>query len=557
MTLGGTIVPPTPSLSDYFWRRAMSKIIVRNSCIIIDDYKLGDCQRLEYNFRVWDPVSHSYRYFGMFYDEENRKLYIPRGLDIWKIQKYLGEDRYYPESCDHYLATKNIRLKYKPRDEDQKQALRFMVGVNEYAANKNEPQLSVNLNTGKGKTYCSIATIGFLQIKAIVIAASQTLLTQWKENIKEYTNLVDKDIVWLDTNLMTMVRHGNSERAKNGSIFLCTHSGLLFYAKQFGWEMVREVFQKLGIGIKIFDEAHTNFENMLMIDFFTNVYKTYYVTATPNRSDFRQDQIYQLSIKNIPGIDLFHVESDPHTNYIAIKFNSKPSAQQISMCRNMYGLDRNKYISYLIKQPNFWSAMRIIMDLVIKCNGRVLMYIGTNEGILKVYQWIGTNYPEFLGDIGIFTSLLDKKSKMTEKGKKILLSTTKSAGLGEHLEKLKMTVVVAEPFRSGVLAKQTLGRTRDDDTTYIELVDLGFRKIRDWYYYKLGIFNTYALSVSDTSIDQYELDRRAMVLKQEREQQYPGWMRCPIHLRDERFFEYPEEEKLPKEPVWIAPINVT
>lgn len=118
-----------------------------------------------------------------------------------------------------------------------------------------------------------------------------------------------------------------------------------------------------------------------------------------------------------------------------------------------------------------------------------------------------------------------------------------------------MTVVVAEPFRSTVLAKQTLGRTRDDDTLYIELVDLGFRKIRDWYYSKLETFNTYALSTSDTSIDQYELDRRSMLLKQEREN-YPKWKRPALHLHDERFFEYKEESEGPKEAIYFAPVDI-
>ena len=72
-------------------------------------------------------------------------------------------------------------------------------------------------------------------------------------------------------------------------------------------------------------------------------------------------------------------------------------------------LNRMKYIDYLTQQPNFYKIMTIVMDMVIKCKGRVLIYIGTNESILRVYKWIGTNYPEFLGDIGIYTSLVDKK----------------------------------------------------------------------------------------------------------------------------------------------------
>jgi hypothetical protein len=48
-----------------------------------------------------------------------------------------------------------------------------------------------------------------------------------------------------------------------------------------------------------------------MIDFFTNVFRTYYVTATPGRSSWRENRIFQLSIKNVPTIDLFNEDKDP------------------------------------------------------------------------------------------------------------------------------------------------------------------------------------------------------------------------------------------------------
>jgi hypothetical protein len=525
----------------------MSKIILRNSCIVIQDYELGDCVELERNFMVYDPITHSYDKFGMWYDEENALLYIPRGLDLWKIKQYLHQEVVYKEKPNDYLTFEGIKLKYKPRDEQQKEALRFMVGANEYAENFSEPQISVNLNTGKGKTYCSIAAISVLKIKSIIITASVTLLKQWKENILEYTNLKEKDILMIEgSQMLNMIYMKKSVKATEAKIFLCTHATLRSFGDSYSWERVNEVFMNLGIGVKIYDEAHTNYDNMLMIDFFTNVYKTYYVTATPARSNYRENRIYQLSMKNVPGIDLFDAVNDPHTQYIAIKWNSKPTAQQISICRNSYGLDRNKYIDYVTRQPNFYLMLRVIMDLVIKSDGRALFYIGTNEGILRVYQWIGANYPEFLGDIGIYTSLVPSNLKYNEKGKKLLLSTTKSAGLGEHIEGLKMTIVLAEPFKSEVIARQTLGRTRDKDTTYIELVDLGFKQTRNFYYAKLPVFNKYASDTSDTTIDQYELENRSQQIADIRNKH----AECPIELHDERFFEYNLEEPRGGSPIY-------
>ena len=129
-----------------------------------------------------------------------------------------------------------------------------------------------------------------------------------------------------------------------------------------------------------------------------------------------------------------------------------------------------------------------------------------------------------------------KELKMKERNKKILLSTTKSAGLGEHIEGLKMTIVLAEPFKSEVLARQSLGRTRDKDTVYIELVDMAFQYIKKFYYAKLPVFNKYALSTEDIFIDQYELNRRSERLKEERDKHIAM---SPIRFCDPRFFDYP------------------
>lgn len=516
------------------------RLVIRNTCMLVEDYVKGSCPNLEKNFKVWDPITHRLEELGMYYSAKTSILYLPRGLDIGVIKHYLQLRTHDVEPPDPFEEIDEIKMKYAPRDSEQIEALRFMTGIGDYEKNLYEAQLSVNLNTGKGKTYCSIATIAYMKIKSIVITGSNTLLNQWKENIKEYTNLEDKDIFFISGSpAMNMILSGKSQKAKDAKIFLCTHGTIRSYCETKGWSYLREIFNILGIGIKFIDEAHTNFANMLMLDFYTNCFKTYYVTATPARSSWQENKIFQLSIKNIPGIDLFNENKDPHTEYIAIKYNSHPTPYDISKCKNAYGLDRMKYVDYLTTNPYFYMIMRVVMDMYLKCKGRGLFYIGTNEGILRVYRWISENYPQLLGQIGIYTSLLDKDQKLLEKNKKLLLSTTKSAGLGEHIEGLKMTVVIAEPFKSEVLARQTLGRTRDDNTFYLELVDLGFKQTRNFYYSKLAVFNKYAKSVSDINIDQYELNKRCEILEEEQKEKIA---KSPFIFCDTRFFDFTQQE---------------
>jgi superfamily II DNA or RNA helicase len=540
------------------------RIIVTNTAIIVQDYELHSCEELERVFSKWDGVTHKLSYMCFHYDEENKRLYLPAGMDLWFVRKCLNERYYTRIEHDPFEYLGNVKMKFPPRDNDQVEALKFMCGIEEYQDNIHKPQLLLSLATGIGKTYCSIATMCFFGIKSIVITNSNSLLSQWEGEILKYTNISEKEIVRISgSDYCNMILNGSSNKANNGKVYLCSHGTLRSFGERYGWDKVHELFIKLKIGLKFYDECHMTYENMMLIDYFSNTYKTYYVSATPGRSDYRENRIFQISLKNVPMIDLFDENKNPHTNYVAIKWNSHPSAMQISYCKHrIYKFDRNKYVDYVTRKPEFYDMLRVIMDMVksaTKNGGVVLMYIGTNEGILRVYKWIADNYREYIGDIGVFTSLVDKETKLKEKKKKILLSTTKSAGLGEHINNLKMTVVLAEIFKSDILARQTLGRTRDDNTLYVELVDLGFIYTKKFYYAKQATFNKYAKDVSDITIDSYELNRRAEIIKEERD---IGWKYPAVSIEDKRFNldDYDvfkeEESEGPKCPVKFFPKEV-
>ena len=328
------------------------EIIARNTCILVKGYTLGDSEKLENYFKMWEPLTHKTYYIGMEYDENNKLLYLPSAIDVRWVQGKLGVRGYKREYPHPYKIIENIKMQYRPRDEEQEIALRFMCGVNEYAANSTATQLSLSLSTGAGKTYTSIATIAFLKMRSIIITGSRSLLNQWRTEILKFTNLTNKDITLIaGSEKINMILMGKSKIAGCAKIYLCTHATLRDYANKYGWDKLGELFQYLGIGLKFYDEAHTNFENMLKIDFHTNVWRTYYVTATPSRSDWRENMIYKTAFKNVPLIDLFNQDKDPHVHYNAILYNSRPTPRDISICKNKYGLDRMKYISYVTKKP--------------------------------------------------------------------------------------------------------------------------------------------------------------------------------------------------------------
>lgn len=504
----------------------MNKIVIKHSSIEINNYDLGD-SKLEGIFSIYDKRTFSYYPKGIEYDEENRRLIVPRGIDIYYLENLFGETAVVDKKCDPFDKVSPMKIKYLPRDDIQKEALRFMLGESvDYRRNKECSQLSVNLNTGRGKTYCSIATAAYMGLRSAIITSSLNWLEQWRDCILDYTDTKEKEIYMLtgSASIFRLLKKDISQY----KYILISHATLKSYAEKHGYDKLTELFQYMRIGIKFYDESHLHFDNMCMIDFHTNTYKTYYVTATPKRSNEDEDRIFQLYFKNVPGITLFDEENDPHTNYIAIRYNSNPTPQEISFCKNQYGLDRNKYTNLIVTKPNFYNILHIILSIALKSQGKTLIYIGTNQAISVVYEWITTNYPELINNVGIYTSVV-VANKEAQLDKKIILSTTKSCGAAMDINNLENTVVLAEPFKSEVLARQTLGRTRAANTKYIEIVDTGFHFIKKYYEYKKPIFEKYACSCSQITLKQDELIMRANKIVEERMNMFrPLFVPAPV-----------------------------
>ena len=155
--------------------------------------------------------------------------------------------------------------------------------------------------------------------------------------------------------------------------------------------------------------------------------------------------------------------------------------------------------------------------MALKKPGKHLWYIGTNEAILYIKNWLYDNFPELINQVGIYTSIIPTEKKQRELEKKIILSTTKSAGAAMDIKGLVETVNLAEPFKSRVLAQQTFGRTRDRDTLYKDIVDNGFYYTKRFYEFKKPVFSKYATECVEINMTQDQINNKVEAIKKERE----------------------------------------
>ena len=264
------------------------EIIVHNSCITITNYVLGSYPIIESYFMVTKIITSEYSeriMVAAYHDPENNILYLPRGIDIWWLEGVLNtKAKVLVDSYDEFDVYDDIKIKYLPKNNVQIQALHFMLGQAEYRDTITKSQLQLNLNTGAGKTYVAIGTIAYTGIKSIIITYSTNILSQWKNRILEYTNIKNKEICDVaGSSVIYRLLTRPKRELESIKVFLVTHSTLKSYADTNGWDKLAEFFKYIRVGYKFYDEAHTNFSTMCMIDYYSNVYKSFYLTATPNR----------------------------------------------------------------------------------------------------------------------------------------------------------------------------------------------------------------------------------------------------------------------------------
>ena len=125
-----------------------AKVEKRRTCTVIHNYEMGDSPYIEKMFSIWDKLYHRYRIFGIYYDEKNKDLYLPSGMDDYFIYRNFYGDIFEKNVPDQYEEVDKILLKYKPRDEIQIEAIKFCLGLDQYYKNRDKAQLSLNLATG-------------------------------------------------------------------------------------------------------------------------------------------------------------------------------------------------------------------------------------------------------------------------------------------------------------------------------------------------------------------------------------------------------------------------
>lgn len=478
----------------------MQKLIVKQTCIEVHDYNLGDQINLEKSLSVWNDSYFRYEPKGFDYDEENRILYLPRGMDIGFLERLFNRPIEMDRKYNDYQKA-SYKLIAEPRDEIQVKSIAYLIGENDFGYTKRYSQQLLNLDTSIGKTYVTIAASTFLQVNSIIITHQDRIKNQWINSFKKFTNI--SELAMCDITGSKQINKLMKMSKIPYKVFFINHGTLKSWCKKNGWENLNDVFIHLGIGLKVFDEAHIEFKSVLKIDFHTNVFKTFYLTATFERSEYDENKVFNQCFKNIAKFGK-EVSKDvrKHIVYLAVKFDSKPSLSDKINIKGPKGFNRNAYIDYELDKGRIMDVIEYLIDFFKDKEGKILILSSKIDSSFKIKEYLEEfrPYKKYMA----WNSHVSDEEKAEAFTKDIISGTNLSLGTGSDIPGLRF-VIMTEPYSSSVTAKQVSGRLReyapDAYTFYIELVDTGFPKVVEMYKKRLKVFKKKCVSINEIDFD--------------------------------------------------------
>ena len=445
--------------------------------IEIRPYELGSVPKLEKMLSKYDSVTHKYIPIGYYY--EDNTLYIPRGVSLALLKQLFGCQITVSNRCDEYDRIPSYQPLYDARDKIQEESIDFLTTKGDrFKKGFMYSQFGLNLDTGDGKTFCMISSIISLKIKSIIITHKESIKNQWEMSILNMTDIPQDRICNISS---SSVINKIMKNKIDADIYLVNHQTLTSYARTNGWDSIRELFKKIRVGIKVVDESHKFFENSLMIDFFSNVYRSYYLTATFTRSDPKEVKIYKLAYSSLYrfGEETFNYEEKrKHIVFVVVYYHSKPSLQQLNSMSTGYGFSSYRFIDYAIKEKDN-TMMRVlekIVDETSHLEGKTLIISPKVESVEYIASYI-----KELTDKKVGTVHSKNSADINAKGRNsdIISSTIKSIGEGDDIKGLRV-LINTEPIGSRALADQLRGRLREysenDDTFMFHLVDTSIKE---------------------------------------------------------------------------------
>ena len=334
-------------------------------------------------------------------------------------------------------------------------------------------------------TFCVAYASAKLHEKTIIITPNESLKQQW---IKTYQNMIgvrmDKLLNISGSNVIDGIMQGDIPPF---DVYFVNHQTLRSYLSANSGYAVRQFFKKIKVGIKVYDESHMEFGNILLIDFFSNTRRTWYLTATFDRTDKSESVCFKRAFSSVSNFG--YNESieivEKHVVYHVVNINSHIDPKNRAKLMGYPAFTASKYGQYAIFDDPNNTVYKAILEILNKCKnmeGKTLIFLPLIDAVDEVVKRLKKDFPD--KTVAPYHSKISKSEKDDSEKKDIIVSTIKSCGTGRDIKGLRC-IICAEPVASKVVIEQTIGRLRPYakgmDTYYFDLVDRSILPINWWF----------------------------------------------------------------------------
>ena len=466
------------------------KIRVYHTHIEVSPYTQGENPKIERYLSIWLESEHCYDPYGYYIEDD--VLYLPRGYNVYVLEKEFESSAFYVRRADKSEHIKEqIHMLGKPRDRIQEESINFLSCKKNFKKVGKYSQQALILDTGDGKTFTTVYSILQYRLRAIIITHQEKIKKQWIETFKKYTDIDEDKLINIgNSNDMLRVIKGKKE----GYMYFINHQTINSCARLHGWNTVREFFKETGAGIKVFDEAHLSFKNVLRVDMFSNTEKTFYLTANFGRSDIKEQMLFKkcfASVYKFGEETRDYEEKRKQIIYVPVLYRSNATFSDINMATNVYGFSVLKFSEYALHRDEDKTMIRHfyhVFDIAAKLEGKILITVPKIDDTEFIKECIKKEYPDLEKSVSTINSKNTKEENSLAKDSDIICSTIKSCGTGVDIKGLRC-IINMEPFNSSITANQLSGRLReyakDKDTYFFDMIDISFPSCERQYQSKL------------------------------------------------------------------------
>jgi superfamily II DNA or RNA helicase len=265
----------------------------------------------------------------------------------------------------------------------------------------------------------------------------------------------------------------------------------------------RELFETLGIGVRIVDEAHENPHALAMQNIFTHVPLTIYLSATLSSDDPFINKQYD---KMFPYDDRYkHGTNNTHAEAYCVYYNlERPEKAQYMGSK---GYSHITYEQWMMRNSivlgGYFELLKMLLDEnYVRCRKegqKALVFCSTTEFCDRFARWLKKEYEGQDITVSDYVGYHDPNVLYSND---IVITTPLSAGTGKDIPGL-LTCISSVAIGSQQKNLQMLGRLRElkdypeDSPRYLYLTCSDIPKHQEYHKRKVDYFKNRTKSIQD------------------------------------------------------------